>query len=64
MRTPSSLRSVALLLMVVGLLVEAVSLAALLATRVQSWRFGVAVGGLVVFVGCCLWHAARRTEGA
>lgn len=59
MNTAAVMRNLALLLIVVGLVAWFASIGALVVTRESTWRFGVAVGALLVFVGCCLWHAAR-----
>ncbi len=61
-RTPS-LRTMALILIVLGLLLWTTGLV-LAVMREPSWRLGIGYGSLAVFTGCCLWHVARWKAGA
>lgn len=63
MSTPTVMRHAALLLIVLGILVWLAGLAALIMLRGPYWRVGIGCGGLLVFVGCWLWHASRMRGG-
>ncbi len=63
MTSTSFMRHMALLLIILGLLLW-ISGLVLAVMREPSWRLGIGYGGLLIFIGCCLWHVARWKGGA